>query len=53
MVDFKVQPNRIHAIGRRKTSSASVFLQKGKGRIYINRINAKEYWNEENSGMRR
>ncbi len=34
--EIKVKKQHIHTIGRRKTSTARVFLQKGKGKIQVN-----------------
>ena len=35
---------RTHAIGRRKTSVARVYLQPGKGKIVVNKKDYKEYF---------
>lgn len=37
----------IHKIGRRKTSVARVYLQEGKGEIYINGRELKDYLLQE------
>lgn len=39
-----VKDNYFYALGRRKSSSASVRLQPGKGNIIINNISAEEYF---------
>ena len=35
---------KIHSIGRRKTSVARVYLQSGKGKIVINKKDYKDYF---------
>ena len=42
---------RHHAIGRRKTSTARVFLGPGKGAITINRRSLDEYFGRETARM--
>ena len=34
----------IHTIGRRKTSVARIYMNKGKGKILVNNKDAKDYF---------
>jgi len=45
-------PDKIfHAIGRRKTSVARVYLKEGKGNVLINDRNLEEYFGRETARM--
>jgi small subunit ribosomal protein S9 len=45
------QTQQYHSIGRRKTSSARVFLKPGEGTITINGRNLSEYFGRETARM--
>ena len=42
-----MDPEKIYATGRRKTSTARVYLTKGKGNILVNDIPLEEYFGRE------
>ena len=42
---------QIITVGRRKTSTARVFLQKGKGEITVNKKKLEEYFGREVAQM--
>ena len=42
---------QIITVGRRKTSTARVFLQKGKGEITVNKKNLEDYFGREVAQM--
>tara|TARA_Y200000002_G_C22683635_1_gene665099 strand:+ start:1873 stop:2331 length:459 start_codon:yes stop_codon:yes gene_type:complete len=43
---IKVNDKHVHAIGRRKRSTARVFLQPGSGKILVNRSQLNEYFSD-------
>lgn len=45
------QTEQFHSIGRRKTSSARVFIKKGEGNITINGRSLSDYFGRETSRM--
>ncbi len=45
----KAKTYEIHAIGRRKTSVARVYLSKGSGKIIVNQRELKDYFKKETS----
>ena len=47
MIGKKLEDGRIHAVGRRKTSVARVYLQRGKGEWRINGRTLAEYFPRE------
>jgi small subunit ribosomal protein S9 len=47
MIGKKLEDGRIHAVGRRKTSVARVYLQRGKGEWHINGRSLAEYFPRE------
>ncbi|MEE9133708.1 MAG: 30S ribosomal protein S9 [Gemmatimonadota bacterium] len=47
MIGKKLDDGRVHAVGRRKTSVARVFIQRGKGEWRINRRSISDYFPRE------